>query len=150
MHPEQPGRHLRIFEAKIGNLPEVSSYIEACAGNAGIPPARRMKILLALEEAFVNISSYAYDTGDGQVRVECQDTAEEFVLELSDEGKPFDQRSLPEPNLLAGIDHRPIGGLGGLLLRKLTDRTGYRREIGRNILTLAFRKAAETDCPGNS
>lgn len=140
MPPEKPRQYHRSFEATIGKLAEVSSFVEQCAINSGIPPARRMKILLVLEEAFVNISSHAYDETGHEARVECVDTGQEFVMEISDEGKPFDQCSLPEPNLLAGIDQRPVGGLGGLLMRKLSDRSCYRREIGRNILTLAFSK----------
>ena len=40
----------------------------------------------------------------------------------------------------AGIEDRPIGGLGIFLVRKLMDDVRYTRQDGRNVLTLVMLK----------
>jgi len=65
----------------------------------------------------------------------------DFVVEVSDNGKPFNPLDHPEPDLNQPLEERPIGGLGIHLIRKFVDQLAYRRDAGRNILTLRKRAA---------
>ena len=58
------------------------------------------------------------------------------MIEIIDCGIPFDPLTLPKPDVNAPIEDRKIGGLGIYMMRKLMDKVNYKREQGKNILTL--------------
>ena len=60
---------------------------------------------------------------------------------IADDGRPFDPLTeAPEPDLESAIEDRPIGGLGVHLVRTMMDEVRYRREEGKNRLTLVKRR----------
>ena len=50
--------------AKVENLAEVTEFIEGCADRFGLEVKKKFALLVAVEEAFVNICSYAYPGED--------------------------------------------------------------------------------------
>lgn len=100
------------------------------------------RVQLAVEEALVNIFRYAYEGRTGEVellaRQECDGR---FIIELRDEGMPFDGCSIPRPDITCGIKERKIGGLGIFLIRNMADEVHYRRDGNRNILTLIVEES---------
>jgi len=58
------------------------------------------------------------------------------IIQIVDTGLSFNFAALDEPDISAGIEDRKAGGLGVFLIKKLMDDVQYRRENGRNILTL--------------
>jgi anti-sigma regulatory factor (Ser/Thr protein kinase) len=44
-----------------------------------------------------------------------------------------------DPDIQAGIDERPVGGLGVFLVKRLMDRVHYRRSEGHNHVHLTKR-----------
>lgn len=101
-----------------------------------------MQLELVVEEIFVNIASYAYcPPGSGDVEISCdvvEDTMRVFIT-FSDEGPEFDPLGKEDPDITLGKDERPIGGLGIFLVKKNVDGISYKREGGRNILTVEKR-----------
>lgn len=134
----------RRLEARVGNLPAATEHVGGCADRAGLDARTRFAVLLALEEAFVNICSYAYPGGTGDVEISCENREGVFVLELTDTGTEFDVLSRPSPDTSAGIDERDVGGLGIHFIRSLAEGITYRREGDRNILRMEFPPAAGT------
>ncbi len=122
--------------ARLDSLPGLLSPVRACAVGRGLSPQRVNDLELCLEEAVVNVFRYAYPDGPGEVEVVCRPGTREFTIEIVDQGIPFNPLSLPSPDLDADIQRRPVGGLGVFLIRTLVDEVRYRREGGRNILTL--------------
>jgi serine/threonine-protein kinase RsbW len=133
-----PETQERVFSAKPENVASVTEFVSAIAEKAGIHPKRLLHLQLALEEAVMNIGSYAYETPPGELLVRVTTSDGRFVTELIDEGKPFDPIAMDTPNLKAELSERKIGGLGIFLLRKVMDEVHYRRQDGRNILTLVI------------
>lgn len=129
------------FPAQLGSLAQVNAFLEECAGRCHLGEDKTFGLLVAVEEAFVNVCSYAYPEGDGDAELRCGGGGGVLVLELADEGGPFDVLSLPAPDVTLSLDERPIGGLGVHLIRTLSDGVSYRREAGRNILRMEFRAA---------
>lgn len=123
--------------AKIENLEPANAFVEDCYGRAGMDAEKKFKVLLALEEAFVNICHYAYPDGEGDVEIACCVEDDAFVLTVADTGMPFDVLSLPDPDTTLGIDDRAIGGLGILLIRTLSSPS-YSRVNARNVLKMTF------------
>lgn len=128
------------FRANIANLPLISGFVDSCADRSGLDAHKKSGLLVVLEEVFVNISSYAYPDAEGWAWVRCECTADNFVLEISDSGVPFNIFSCPDPDTTLAVSDRAVGGLGGLLIRKLCDGVSYRREDGRNVLRMEFRR----------
>ena len=64
------------------------------------------------------------------------------VVEIVDSGRAFDPTSLVSPDTAAGLEERPIGGLGIHLVRTMVDGMEYRREGSRNLLNLIMDTAA--------
>ena len=128
------------FPATVEMVQEVVSHVTAAAEHCGLDASRLPHIELAVEEAAVNVSHYAYggSTGELVVRTSCQD--DELRIELEDSGAPFDPLAAPPPDLEAPLEERRIGGLGIFLVRKVCDEVLYRREGDRNILTLVLRR----------
>lgn len=123
--------------AIIENLERLMQFVTAFAKEQGFPQKRIQEIELATEEALVNIFNYAYPAGlAGEVELRCKmDNDNNFIMEISDTGLPFDPGSLSEPDLDATISGRPIGGWGVFLIKKMVDEVKYRRDGEKNILT---------------
>lgn len=126
--------------ATLEHLDQATEFVEECADRFGLAAQQRFGALLALEEAFVNICSYAYADSGGEVELACGADGDVFVLEVADRGAPFDVLSLPEPDTTRDLMGREIGGLGVHFIRKLSDRVSYRRQNGQNILRMVFKR----------
>jgi len=129
------------FPAVLENLPRFVESVRAGAESFGLNRKKVQRLELALEEALVNVASYAYPQGTGsvEVRFECRNESD-FVVEIIDQGAPFDILARTDPDTTQDIDERKIGGLGILLIKEVLDHVDYRREAGKNILTFTLAK----------
>jgi serine/threonine-protein kinase RsbW len=111
--------------------------IGGCAKEQGLGDKRVNEIRIAAEEALMNIFNYAYQGKEGDVEVACKsEYGRAFIIEITDEGAPFNPLSATEPDTALDINERQIGGLGVFLMKKLMDDLRYRREDNKNILEL--------------
>ena len=100
-------------------------------------PSTIMSMNLALEEAVVNVMSYAYTAGTrGNVDIEAQANERRLKFTISDWGIPFDPTANKEVDTTLSAEERPIGGLGIHLIRQMMDSINYERIDGKNVLTL--------------
>jgi anti-sigma regulatory factor (Ser/Thr protein kinase) len=128
------------FPAEESLLPRITAFALEAAGRAGLSPARRPHLELAVEEVFVNICRYAYQRPSGQVSLRLEETREAVRLTFIDRGRPFDPLDREAPDLAAGVGERPVGGLGLFLVMRLMKETVYRRDGDLNILRLELAK----------
>ena len=125
--------------AEINNLRKFIELVSRCAEEQGFSPERITEIGVATEEALVNVCNYAYQDGNGDVKVSCiLDDENRFVIEIEDAGIPFDVLSTSEPDLIDDIDERKVGGLGVFIIKELVEDVQYRREDNKNILKLVI------------
>lgn len=125
--------------ARVEHLEEIAEFVEGHADRCALDPQKKFGLLLAIEEAFVNVCHYAYPDGRGEVELTCHCTANSLVVEVTDRGQPFDVLSLPDPDTKGDIMEREIGGLGVYFIRKMSDEVTYRRQDGCNILRIVAR-----------
>ena len=98
---------------------------------------------LALEEHLTNLMNYAYDdTLSHEILVRCAVDQDILVIEVEDDGAPFNPLLSPEVDTSVPLKDKPIGGLGIHLIRRFMDELHYRREAGRNILSMRKRLAS--------
>ena len=96
------------------------------------------KLHLILEELGLNAMTYG---GASSVRIIISEEADMVTIEISDDGGAFNPlNDAPQPDVNAALEDRSIGGLGIHLVRTLTNDLSYRREGGRNHLTLVTRR----------
>ena len=123
--------------ATLANLDVMIDFAVCCAAKQCFDKEALSEIRLASEEALVNVAKYAYPDKEGTVTIACAPAKEGgIVIEISDAGVPFDPLTLKEPDISLPIERRTIGGLGIFMIRRIMTRVEYRRENGRNILTL--------------
>ena len=133
----------KTFPADVAQLRDATAFVESCLEQSSLEMAKQMSVQLALEEIFVNICHYAYPSGPGEIVLTCTQKDDAFVLEVVDNGTPFDMLSLPVPDTTLGIEERAIGGLGIHLIREMATSLNYRREDESNFLRLVFENAKE-------
>lgn len=132
--------------ATVEHLPEAQAFLKSSAERAGLDPRLTGRLELALEEVFVNVCHYAYPVSrPGEIELRIAPIRERFVLEVLDDGPPFDPETLPTPDLEAPLEQRPIGGLGWFLVRRMVSELSCRREQGRNLVSLVMKQTDDED-----
>ena len=132
-------QRLRIGSS-VGNLPEVVSWIEGfCAAH---PPASAFehKLQLVAEELLMNTIMHGYgkERSNASIWLTLHPQPEGVAFIIEDEAPPFDPlKEGPPPDTNAALGDRPIGGLGVMLVREMTDHASYSRDR-YNRLTLVF------------
>jgi len=97
---------------------------------------------LALEEHLTNLMNYAFaDNREHQIKVRFS-MASHFIIEVEDDGPPFNPLQLPAVDTTMPLERRPIGGLGIHLMRRFMDEIEYQSEGGKNILRMRKRLPA--------
>ena len=121
----------------INTIPQLSEFIDMNCEELGVDMVDTMNINLALEEAVVNVMSYAYPEGtEGTVDIELTTDRKDMVFTITDSGTPFDPTQKEEVDTTLSAEERPIGGLGIHLVRKLMDSISYQYIDNKNVLTL--------------
>jgi anti-sigma regulatory factor (Ser/Thr protein kinase) len=135
-------RTLRVPN-RIEELPAVSETVEALGQEEDWAPDVSYAIVLALEEVATNVVRHGGgEEGTSEIEIEVISTDEEVRVEVRDSGKPFDPfHDAPEPDIDAALEDRTIGGLGVHFVRVLMDEASYRREDGRNHVTMVKRRS---------
>lgn len=127
-----------IVEAKTDNLDTVTAFLDEQLEGMGCSMKIQMQLDIAVEEIFVNIASYAYESGTGEavIRISHEDNPEKAVITFIDEGIPYDPLAKEDPDVSLPAEERQIGGLGIFMVKKTMDDMIYERVDGKNILTL--------------
>ncbi len=133
---------LRIkMPARLDFLEAFEESISQFARNQKFDSKRISEIQLAVEEALVNVFSYAYDAQDGEVELVCRVGQDgQLTIEIIDTGIPFDPLIKEDPDIHADLTDRKVGGLGVFFIKKVMDEVHYKRQDDQNILTLVVYK----------
>ena len=103
----------------------------------GLDKSLSMKLMLAVEEAVVNVMDYAYPNGmEGEVRIDVKVTSDRLNYTITDRGMAFAPTEVSKADTTLSVEDRPIGGLGIFLVRNLMDSINYERIDGKNVLKM--------------
>jgi serine/threonine-protein kinase RsbW len=120
--------------AAMGSLAEA---VEAFVAEHRLPAEAANALYVSVDEAVSNAIAYGYPEGaHGEIAVRLRRRPGSVVLEVEDDGAPFDPLQAAPPDLTLPLADRPIGGLGIHLIRNLMDEMSYARRDGRNVLKL--------------
>ena len=132
-----------VLKNDVHEVTRFSSFIKSVTEKLGIETPLARKLRLAVEEAVVNVISYAYPEGtEGDVTIKMMSDGHTLRFQIIDTGVPFDPTKKEKADTTLSIEERQIGGLGIFLVRELMDTINYERVDGKNILTLikTFKK----------
>ena len=126
------------LEARVENLDQVLSFVDGHLEQLDCPMKTKMQIDVAVEELYVNIASYAYDSpgGSATIRVEVLQNPLSVSITFIDHGVPYDPLKKPDPDVTLPAEERQIGGLGIYMVKKSMDGVEYEYKDGKNILKI--------------
>jgi len=126
----------KTFAADMDTVPQMMDFVSGLC--EGLPEQAAFDITLVCEEILVNIASYAYPKGEGELAVRWEnDTGNrKITLIFEDSGVPFNPLLNDEPDLSVPFQERKIGGLGIMMVRQRTDDVRYAYADGKNIMTI--------------
>ena len=129
------------FETRIEELLRLQDEIEQMGEREDWDPAMVFHVNLAVEELAMNIMTYAHSAGLHEFEVILKSEPDHLTIDIWDDGSPFDPLTeAPQPDLDASLEDRRVGGLGIYFAETLMDEMRYKREDGRNHLTLIKRR----------
>jgi serine/threonine-protein kinase RsbW len=127
-----------LFKSKApGEKARLLAAFEAFAKENQLSDSVRLAADLVIEELLTNILSYGFsDSAEHVIKLNVNIEAGALLIEVIDDGRPFDPTKYPEPDLTVPAEKRKIGGLGIHMIRKGMDSLEYKRADSRNILQL--------------
>ncbi len=129
------------IQTEPSELNHIFAAVEDLGEKEGWSPDLVFRVNLALEELGLNIMNHGHDEGTHEIEINLTSEADALTIEIKDDGKPFDPlRDAPEPDLDSPVGVRNPGGLGVHLVRTMMDELSYRREQGKNHVTLVSRR----------
>lgn len=136
-------------------VPALLDRVEAFLAEGRCASAARVQLLIAIEEALVNVMLNGWPGETERERVfglslerrQAEDRLEVAIL-VEDDGIAFDPTCAPAPDIDASIEDRRIGGLGIFFMHEMTDTQHYARVAGRNRLRLTKSCPIEGQHPG--
>jgi serine/threonine-protein kinase RsbW len=142
-------QEMMVYPAQFANLDHVREFVGAAAQKCGLDAPAIYAVQLAVDEAFSNIIEHAYG-GEclDQIECKCQIADSGLTVTLRDCGHPFDPAAVPDPDLVAELKDRDIGGLGLYFIRQLMDEVEFsfisEPETGRRCNVLRMQKRKES------
>ena len=118
-------------------MKRVRTFVLSVADDAGFSERQTKRLHLVVEEAVVNVINYS---GATMIYLDISREDDRLRISVTDDGVPFDPTQYPSPDLTVPGEQRQIGGLGIHYIRSMSDGMSYRREDGKNILTIEMVK----------
>ena len=131
------------FELKndLSELITLRRHLETCASAIGMSEECFFDINFSLDELFTNVVSNGFkDDLEHLITFRLQMDFETLVISVEDDGMPFNPLEVKDPEMPLDLDDIKIGGLGIFITKKLMDNICYKRERGKNNLTLMKKR----------
>jgi serine/threonine-protein kinase RsbW len=134
----------KVFPAELDCLYKMLEFIKDYGQALDVPSDILDQIILAAEEALVNIISYGYpDDQKGTIDIACEHSIPltELKIIIKDSGVAFNPienapAELPQPSTVLSKPEHSLGGYGIYILIELMDQVEYQRVKGENILSM--------------
>ncbi|HYB44131.1 MAG TPA: ATP-binding protein [Candidatus Methylomirabilis sp.] len=133
-------RRARVFPARLAASSEVAAFIAETCAAGGIARDLCLRLTLLVEELFVNTVTHGHG-GDSEAPVELTlDVGPgRIALVYEDTAPPYDPFvAVTPPDEAAGVEERPVGGLGVFLVSSLARGIRYNRTGGKNRIDLVL------------
>jgi anti-sigma regulatory factor (Ser/Thr protein kinase) len=142
--PPDPERSICVtIRNDIGDLVLVRDALKRFGVEHAVGPKTLTQLQVTLDEIVSNIIKYAWPAGGAhELSVRMSAEADSVCIEVIDDGRPFDPRSVPAPHPNTTRRRARPGGLGIHMVRQLVDEIAYRRTDDRNHVLVTKRCGA--------
>lgn len=130
-------RTIRMENPELGSIQQVTDFVEGCLQEHGFPAGDMAKLLVAVDEIYSNICRYS---GAEKAAVSCLVQGGRAKITFTDNGIPYNPLEKPDPDVTAGAEERPIGGLGIYMVKKTMDIVTYEYEYTKKRNRLCIMK----------
>jgi sigma-B regulation protein RsbU (phosphoserine phosphatase) len=125
---------------RLTSIDVVNDRFNTFAADAGLPDEIRRRINMVFDELLNNVISYGFDDdGEHAIDVHVGLERQRLVIEIMDDGRPFNPFGQETPDTTLPLEARKIGGLGVHLVRQVMDEVSYERRIDKNLIKLVKR-----------
>jgi anti-sigma regulatory factor (Ser/Thr protein kinase) len=123
--------------AKQDAISALTERVAAFLADAGVDARATHHMSLVLEELLTNVATHG-GVSEAPVSVSLTISPDRVTAEVVDGGAMFDPRAERNLDGTAGVEERPVGGLGLLLVHRVTESLAYERVGDRNRTTLSI------------
>ena len=127
-----------ITQADDGSIERVWDFINRQTKKAELNSKITNRVQIVVDEIYSNILLYS---GATTAQVLCQIDSEQMTLTFKDDGVPFNPLKSQDPDVEASLEERKPGGLGLLMVKKMSSDLAYVHEDKYNVLTVTIRLA---------
>lgn len=126
------------IEAMVDKLEQVLSFVDEELIALKCSTKIQTQIDIAVEEIFVNIAHYAYDSKNGHATISIVEEKNPTAVSITfiDNGIPYNPLEKEDPDITLSADERQIGGLGIYMVKKSMDNVDYEYKDGQNIFRI--------------
>lgn len=125
------------LKSKSSKLKTLRQHLNRFAQVIGLSQNCLLEVNIVLDELFTNVVSYGFeDDLEHEVSFTLQIDHETLIISVEDDGRPFNPLEAQVPKIPLDPADIKIGGLGIFITRELMDEIHYKREDGKNKLTL--------------
>ena len=121
----------------IDSLRLIASFLEERLSENNISPKTQNQVQVATDEIYSNIVHYS---NASYATISLDFKEDSLTLVFQDNGIPFDPTIEKEPDISLSAQEREIGGLGILMVRKMSLSMHYEYKEETNNLTVTFAR----------
>lgn len=127
---------------QLSDIKKVEHWLTELSQTNQYSPKTNFSLDLVLNEALINIISYAYtDALSHEIVILLHETDSDIIVIIMDDGKKFNPLTENIPKLSPVLEEASIGGRGILLMKKFCKNLNYCYSNGKNHLMLTIAKA---------
>ena len=129
-------RYQMTRAAELESLSVFREFISDCCNRHNVPDETVFELKLAVDEACTNVMEHGYQGMDpGSIILSFRVEPDRVLVQITDFGHVFEPASVPQPDLEAALEDRPLGGMGLYLIYKTMDNIDYQSSEDGNTLT---------------
>jgi anti-sigma regulatory factor (Ser/Thr protein kinase) len=135
MGKKAPNTQSITLHNRLSDSSKLFDFLTQCVETIKVPDETYNDLRLILEEAFVNIVSYAYEEKETQsITVALTNTADEICITFKDNGVAFNPLAVTAA--CTETDDHSEGGMGIHIIKSLSDNQEYNRVGQSNVFTV--------------
>lgn len=118
------------------SLAVVADYVNSKLEESEVPMKALSKVAVAVDEIYSNVVNYS---GASWADICCKVEGDSVVVNIKDNGIPYNPLEKEDPDVTLSVEEREIGGLGIFMTKKLMDDVDYRYIEGHNETILLLK-----------
>jgi serine/threonine-protein kinase RsbW len=139
-----PAHFAAELTAKPDAISALTERVAAFLADSGVDARAAHHMALVLDELMTNVAAHS-GAIEAQVSVRLTISPDRVTAEVVDGGAMFDPRIERNPHISAGMEERQVGGLGLLLVHRVTQGLAYERAGDRNRTTFWIGRTPQAE-----